>query len=70
MTLNTWKNASLHHQSLAKGKLKPSYRGTWVAQWAKHLPSAQVMIPDSWDGALESGFLLSREPASLPLSLK
>ena len=26
--------------------------GTWVAQSVKHLPSAQVMIPGSWDGAL------------------
>ena len=22
-----------------------------MAQWVKHLPSAQVMIPGSWDGA-------------------
>ena len=28
-----------------------SIRGTWVAQWAKHLPSAQVMIPGAWDPA-------------------
>ena len=25
---------------------------TWVAQSVKHLPSAQVMISGSWDGAL------------------
>ena len=25
--------------------------GTWVAQSVKWLPSAQVMIPGSWDGA-------------------
>ena len=31
----------------------------------KHLPSAQVMIPGSWDGAqITSGSLLSGEPAS------
>ncbi|XP_059248681.1 thiamine transporter 2-like isoform X2 [Mustela nigripes] len=28
-----------------------TYVGAWVAQWVKHLPSAQVMIPGSWDGA-------------------
>jgi len=26
--------------------------GAWVAQMVKHLPSAQVMIPGSWDQAL------------------
>ena len=26
--------------------------GAWVAQLVKHLPSAQVMIPESWDQAL------------------
>ena len=29
----------------------PIFRGTWVAQVDKHLFSAQVMIPRSWDGA-------------------
>ena len=37
--------------------------GRWVAQWVKHLPSAQVMIPGSWDRAPRQT-LLSREPAS------
>ena len=46
--------------------------GTWVAQWVKHLPSAQIMIPGSWDGAphgdpCSSGNLLLLLP--LPLSL-
>ena len=27
-------------------------RGTWVAQSVKHLPSAQVRIPGSWDRIL------------------
>ena len=27
----------------------PMNGGTWVAQLVKHLPSAQVMIPSSWD---------------------
>ena len=31
---------------------KEKYRGTWVAQLVKHLPSDQVMIPWSSDGAL------------------
>ena len=47
-------------------------RGTWVAQWDKPLPSAQVMIPGSWDQALHwalcsAGSLLP--PLSLPASL-
>ena len=46
--------------------------GTWVAQWFKPLPLAQVMIPASWDraphGALcSAGSLLP--PLSLPASL-
>ena len=31
------------------GCLEISLKGTWMAQSAKHLPSAQVMIPGSWD---------------------
>jgi len=27
-------------------------RGAWVAQLVKRLPSAQVTIPESWDGFL------------------
>ena len=30
---------------------KTYFRGTWVAQLVKSLPSAQVMIPESWDQA-------------------
>ena len=46
--------------------------GTWVAQWVKPLPSAQVMISGSWDRALRralcsAGSLLP--PLSLPASL-
>ena len=46
-----------------------------MAQSVKHLPSAQVMIPGSWDGAgMRIGSLLSREsaspnPSALPLLL-
>ena len=29
--------------------LKDMFRGAWVAQWVKPLPSAQVMISGSWD---------------------
>jgi len=29
--------------------LKPCIWGAWVAQWVRHLPLAQVMIPESWD---------------------
>ena len=29
--------------------LKNPNRGTWVAQWVKPLPSAQVMVSGSWD---------------------
>ena len=32
-------------------KQKTQDLGTWVAQSVKHLPLAQVMIPESWDGA-------------------
>ena len=31
---------------------KVVYRGTWVAHWVEHLPSAWVVISGSWDGAL------------------
>ena len=46
--------------------------GTWVAQWVKPLPFAQVMISGSWDRALHqalcsAGSLLP--PLSLPASL-
>ena len=40
------------------------YWGTWVAQLVEHLPSAQVVIPGSWDQVL-----LLPLPVSLPLSL-
>ena len=38
--------------------------GHRVAQLVKHLPSAQVLIPRSWDQAPTSDSLLSWEPAS------
>ena len=38
--------------------------GTCVAQPVKHLPSAQVMIPGSWDLVLHQASLLSKESAS------
>ena len=46
--------------------------GTWVAQWVKPPPSAQVMISGSWDRAPRwapclAGSLLP--PLSLPVSL-
>ena len=48
--------------------------GAWVAQWVKPLPSAQVMIPGSWNGAphphlalCSAGNLLP--PPPLPASL-
>ena len=34
---------------ITKLRLKYNYRGTWVAQSVKGLPSAQVMIPGSSD---------------------
>ena len=36
-----------------EAKMTPTLRfwGTWLVQSVKHLPSAQVMIPGSWDGA-------------------
>ena len=39
-------------------------RGIWVVQSVKCLPSTQVMIPGSWDGAPASGSLLSKESTS------
>uniref|UniRef100_A0A452U7X2 Acyl-CoA-binding protein n=1 Tax=Ursus maritimus TaxID=29073 RepID=A0A452U7X2_URSMA len=58
--------------------LKKKYAGAWVAQMVGHLPSAQVMISGSWNGALcrapcsaESLLLPLPTPArSLSLSLK
>ena len=44
------------------GRVKCKPRGAWVAQSVKHLPSAQVMILESWDRA---SYLLSGESASL-----
>ena len=46
--------------------------GTWVAQLVEHLPSAQVMIPEFWDGAPHqtpclAGSLLLPLPLLLPL---
>ena len=52
-----------------KGCLKMRlFRGTWVAQLVKCLPSAQMMIPGSWDRA-PLGSLLSGQPASLSPSI-
>ena len=47
-------------------------RGAWVAQAVKRLPSAQVMIPGSWDRAPHgapclAGSLLLPLPLPLPL---
>ena len=53
-------------------KLETTRKGTWVAQLFKHLPSAYVMIPGSWDRVLNQapcslGCLLL--PLPLPLLL-
>jgi len=45
--------------------------GAWVARSVKHLPSAQVMISGSWDGArhqasCSAGSLLLSLPLPLP----
>ena len=53
-------------------KLETTRKGTWVAQLVKRLPSAQVMIPGSWDRVLNQapcsvGCLLL--PLPLPLLL-
>ena len=58
--------------NIIKQSFKVSSRGTWVAQWVKPLPSAQVMISGSWDRAphralCSAGSLLP--PLSLPASL-
>jgi len=56
-----------HLHSLSR---KNKITGAWVAQLVKRLPSAQVMVPGSWDGAphwapcLAGGLLL---PLPLPL---
>ena len=47
-------------------------RGAWVAQLVKHLPWAQVIVPESWDPALHwapcsAGSLLLPLPLQLPL---
>jgi len=50
--------------------LKAKIRGTWVAQSIKCLPTAQIMIPGSWDRALCIGrgafFSLSLCPPPFP----
>ena len=38
------------------------YRGTWVAQLVRHLPSSQVLILGSWDRVLH------RAPCEEPVS--
>ena len=43
-------------------------KGTWVSQWVKPLPSAQVMISGSWDRAPHRA-LCSGGSLLLPLSL-
>ena len=54
--------------------IKIFFRGDWVAQSVKHLPSAQVMISGSWDRAPcgggfphSAGSLLLPHPLLLPL---
>ena len=66
-----------------ENRKKHDQRGAWVAQSVRRLPSAQVVISGSWDGALHralcslGSLLLSHLPAcalsrslSLSLSLK
>ena len=48
MTVSHLASESSHPLSKAK---ELYYRGAWVAQWVKPLPSAQVMISGSWDQA-------------------
>ena len=50
------------------------YKGTWVTQWAKLLPSAQVMISGSWNptprqAPCSEGSLLLPLPSPLLLAL-
>lgn len=42
-----------HNPTEGQGRCikSPPWRA-WVAQWVEHLPSAQVLTPGSWDGAL------------------
>ena len=47
--------------------IKKSLRGSWVAQWVEPLPSAQVMISESWDPACVG--LSTQQGACFPLSL-
>ena len=56
--------------SLRRGLLEMhALRGTWVAQWIKHLPLAQVMISGSWGQTPASGSLLGLFlPQPLPLA--
>ena len=53
---------------MEKGKkeIKMNKEGSWVAQLVKHLPSAQVVVPGSWNRAPSR---LSGEPTSLSLCL-